>query len=112
MRTQLEIILLELWQAEKPAIRIDQCPHPSGNVRAARQNDGRVRRPGGQLHDERNEVQQRGDGAVQELGENPVDGQIEHLTDAEQIDEHPQQRRNERGDDDEEEPVRGTEMGG
>lgn len=69
-------------------------------------------RPAGQLHNERNEVQHRRDAGVQALGQDPVDGDVQHLADAQQIDERPQQRGNERGDDHEQEPVRGGEVGG
>lgn len=69
-------------------------------------------RPGGQLHDHRNEVKQSRDAGVDELCQNPVDGEVQHLTNAQQIDERPQQRGNERGDGHEEEPVRGANVRG
>ena len=42
----------------------------------------------------------------------PVDGQVEDLADAEQVHERPEQRRDEEGDDHEQEEVGATDQGG
>lgn len=44
--------------------------------------------------------------------QNPVDGQIQHLPNAEQIDEAPEDGGDERGNDDKQEPVGAADLGG
>lgn len=69
------------------------------------------RRPRGQLHDEGDEVQHRDDEGVDQLRQDPVDGQPEGLPDAQQVHEDPDEGGDEGGHDDEEEPVRGAGVG-
>lgn len=88
--------------------KVEQTKHPRGNVGTSAVTDDVG--PRGQLHDERDKVQKRCETSVDKFRQDPVDGQIQHLTDAQQVHEAPQDGRNERGDHDEQEPVGSTEQ--
>lgn len=58
-----------------------------------------------ELHNDSNEIEQSGNGGVEQLSEEPVDGEVDGALQVQKVDETPQGRRHEGCDDDEEEPV-------
>lgn len=85
---------------------VEETEHPSSNVRTPCVADDVG--PCGKLHDESDEIQERRNTSVEQLRQNPVDRQIQHLPDTEQIDETPKDGCDERCDDHEQEPVGST----
>lgn len=89
--------------------KVEQSKHPRSNVGTSSVTDDVG--PRGQLHDERDKVQERRDASVKQFRQDPVDGQIQHLADAQQVYEAPEDGRDERGNHDEQEPVGSAEQG-
>lgn len=96
-------------RARRVRQEVEQTKHSRSNVGTPAVTDDAG--PGGQLHDERDKVQERRNAGVQQLRQDPVDGQIQHLADPEQVHEAPEDGRDERGDHDEQEPVGSAEQG-
>lgn len=89
--------------------KVEQSKHPGSNIGTSSVTDDI--RPRGELHDERNKVQQRRKPGVEQFRQDPIDGKIQHFSDAQQVHEAPQDSRDERGDHDEQEPVGSSEQG-
>lgn len=89
--------------------KVEQTKHPSSNIGTSSVADDV--RPRCQLHNERNKVQERRKPGVEQFRQDPVDGQIQHFSDAQQVHEAPQDGCDERGDHDEQEPVGSAEQG-
>lgn len=64
-----------------------------------------------QLHNEGDQIQHSGHTCVQQLRQDPIDGELERLSDGEEVDEDPDECCDEADDGHEEEPVRAGQVG-
>lgn len=82
---------------------VEQTEYPRSNIRTPIVT---VQvRPRCQLHNKRNEVQERRNARIYQFRQNPVDWQIQYFPNAEQVHETPQDGGNEWCDHDEQKPV-------